>query len=68
MNSVFYQQVIWSKDADQMANSVDNGQTAPSIWFYTVCPDLSVWIPRIIMAGDIWALSQENLSSVFLTR
>ena len=29
-------------DAYRMANSVDQDQTAPLIWVYTVCPDLSV--------------------------
>ena len=29
------------KHADRLANSTDPDQTAPVIWVYTVCPDLS---------------------------
>ena len=52
------------KDADEMASNVDPDQTAPSgvVWsgstlfaqrsslisVYCICPDLSVWILRII--------------------
>ena len=36
-----YHRVMSPNDADGMANSVDTDQTAPLIWVYTVCPDLS---------------------------
>ena len=39
-----YYSVMWPKDADRMANSVDPDQ----IWIYTVCSDLSVRKLRII--------------------
>ena len=44
----FYQSVTCQKDADEIANSVDPDQRSSLIWVYTVCPDLSVQILRII--------------------
>ena len=38
----FYYIVIGPNSADRIANSVDPDQTAPLIWVYSVCPDLSV--------------------------
>ena len=32
-----------------IANSEDPDQTAPLIWYCTVCQDLSVWKLRVIM-------------------
>ena len=39
------------KGADGMANSEDSGQTAPVVWVFTFCPDLSVQNLRIIMVS-----------------
>ena len=44
-----YHRVMSPNDADWMANSVDPDQTAPLIWFCTVCPGISVRKLRIVM-------------------
>ena len=63
----FYHRILCSKATDRMANSVDPDQTAPSgllIWVYTVSPNLSARIVRIIQnnlscrarPGFLWTL------------
>ena len=47
-NLVLTYTLMCPKDAYGMANSVDPDQTAPLIWIYTSCPNLSVWTFRII--------------------
>ena len=53
---IYYRLIMYQNNADEMANSVDHGQTAPLIWVYTVCSGLSVWKPRNIMVHVSFSL------------